>query len=301
MPTTDPLNGEDWKLSTNPHSFTSGTQKALFRLARGTCYFPGCTREILTYASGEPLVDVQIAHIAAAESGGSRFDPSMTDDERRSIDNLILLCQAHHNLVDKVRPDDFPSDELRRWKSDNEDPALRSALGDASVNDTNLEQLLMAVASAMSPTRDAIVELSAAVRNGNHALTGPVFDFAEVFGPSTEFADWGLALVISVRNKGQLDIVIESVALHWELAESDAPAVFLPPTDPQAHPLPYRVPDGAAGHWPIAASNVRGNVLVLQGATVVAVKGAVTLASGEQFVSAPMPFDELIRAGFGIG
>lgn len=134
----------------------------------------------------------------------------------------------------------------------------------------------------------------------SQAITAPVFDFAEVFGPSTEFADWGLALVISVRNKGQLDIVIESVALHWQLAEAAAPAVFLPPTDPQAHPLPYRVPDGAAGHWPIAASNVRGNVLALQNATVVSVRGVVTLSSGERFESGPMPFDELVRGGFGI-
>ena len=26
----------------------------------------------------------------------------------------------------------------------------------------------------------------------SQAITAPVFDFAEVFGPSTEFADWGL-------------------------------------------------------------------------------------------------------------
>lgn len=300
MKSPDAFDGGGTKASANPHSFTSGTQKALFRLARGTCYFPGCEREILTLESGEPLVDVQIAHIAAAEPAGPRFDASMTDEERRSIDNLILLCQAHHNLVDKVRPDDFPVDTLRRWKSDNEDPALRSALRDASVNEANLEQLLMAFASVVTPTRQAIVELSAAIRNGNQAITAPVFDFAEVFGPSTEFADWGLALVVSVRNKGQLDIVIESVALHWQLAEADAPAVFLPPTDPQAHPLPYRVPDGAAGHWPIAANNVRGNVLALQNATVVSVRGVVTLSSGERFESGSMPFDELVRGGFGV-
>lgn len=107
MRASDPRDGSAAKASVNPHAFTSGTQKALFRLARGTCYYPGCAREILTYESGEPLVDVQIAHIAAAEPGGPRFEPDMTDEQRRSIDNLILLCQAHHNLVDKVRPADF--------------------------------------------------------------------------------------------------------------------------------------------------------------------------------------------------
>lgn len=301
MKSPDPSAPSDTKASANPHSFTSGTQKALFRLARGTCYFPGCAREILTYESGEPLVDVQIAHIAAAEPGGPRFDASMTDEQRRSIDNLILLCQAHHNLVDKVRPTDFSADDLRQWKSENEDAALRSALSDANVNDANLEQILMAIASARSPARDAIVEFSAAVLHGNQAITGPVQGFAEVFGPSTEFNDWGLAIVISVRNKGQLDIVVESVALHWSLDGSDAPAIFHPPVHPRADRLPHRVADGAAGHWPIAAANIRGNVQALQNLTsIVSVKAVATLSSGEQFESAPTLFDDLVRAGFGI-
>lgn len=301
MQASDPQSGSDAKPPANPHSFTSGTQKALFRFARGTCYFPGCTREILTYESGDPLVDVQIAHIAAAEPRGPRFDTSMTDHERRSIDNLILLCQAHHNLVDKIRPDDFPPDELRRWKADSEDPALRSALLDASINEANLEQILMAIASAISPTRNAIVELSPAVLNGDQALTAPVEGFAEVFGPSSELNDWGLAIVISVRNNGQLDVVVESVSLHWSLAGSHAPAVFYPPVNPRADRLPHRVANGEAGHWPIAAANIRGNVQVLQNAArIVGVKGVVTLSSGEQFESASMPFDGLVRSGFGI-
>lgn len=301
MKSPDSSAPSDTKASANPHSFTSGTQKALFRLARGTCYFPGCAREILTYESGEPLVDVQIAHIAAAEPGGPRFDASMTDEQRRSIDNLILLCQAHHNLVDKVRPTDFSADDLRQWKSENEDPALHSALSDANVNDANLEQILMAIASAVSPARDAIVELSAAVLSGNQAIAGPVQGFAEVFGPSTEFNDWGLAIVVSIRNNGQLDIVVESVTLHWSLDGSDAPAIFHPPVHPRADRLPHRVADGAAGHWPIAAANIRGNVQALRNsASIVSVKAVATLSSGEQFESASMLFDDLVRAGFGI-
>jgi hypothetical protein len=301
MKSPDQLDGGDTKGSANPHSFTSGTQKALFRLARGTCYFPACRRAILTYESGEPLVDVQIAHIAAAEPGGPRFDASMTDEQRRSIDNLILLCQAHHNLVDKVRPEDFPADELRRWKSENEDPALRSALLAASINDANLEQTLMSIASAVSPTRSATVELSAAVLSGNQALTAPVQGFAEVFGSGAEFNDWGLAIVISVRNKGQLDIVVESVSLHWSLDGVNSPAVFYPPVHSRADRLPHRVADGGAGHWPIAAANIRGNVQALQNAaSVVSVKAVVTLSSGEQFESASMLFDDLVRAGLGI-
>ena len=285
----------------NPHAFTSGTQKALFRLSRGTCYFPKCGREILTYASGEPLVDVQIAHIAAAEPGGSRFDPSMSDGDRRAVDNLILLCQAHHNLIDKVHPAEYPVEVLHQWKRDNEDPAVIAALRAASANESNLEAILMAIAVATAPMRETTVELTAAVRSGDRAFTSPVADFAEVFGPSTPFSDWGLTLVVTVRNSGRLDIVVESVALQWELAGIAAPAVLMPPADPQAHRLPHRVADGAAGHWPIDALHIRGNLEAMRRATIVAIRAVVDLSSGEQFESAPVLFMDLVKSGFGPG
>jgi len=38
----------------------------------------------------------QICHIEAAEPGGQRFNPSSTDEQRRSFDNLLLLCYKHH-------------------------------------------------------------------------------------------------------------------------------------------------------------------------------------------------------------
>lgn len=38
----------------------------------------------------------QICHISAAAPGGERYDPSLTDEQRRAYDNLIILCYAHH-------------------------------------------------------------------------------------------------------------------------------------------------------------------------------------------------------------
>ena len=70
------------------------------------------------------------------------------------------------------------------------------------------------------------------------------------------------------------------------LAGVAAPEVFMPPADPQAHRLPNRLADGAAGHWPMDASHIRGNLQAMRGATIVAVRAAVDLSSGEQFESA---------------
>ncbi len=41
-----------------------------------------------------------IAHIAGLNSGSARYNPNMTDTERNSSENLILLCPTDHNKID---------------------------------------------------------------------------------------------------------------------------------------------------------------------------------------------------------
>lgn len=43
----------------------------------------------------------QICHIEAAEEGGERFNPNMTNEERRAFDNLMLMCYEHHVVTCK--------------------------------------------------------------------------------------------------------------------------------------------------------------------------------------------------------
>jgi hypothetical protein len=61
-------------------------------------------------------VDVGVAaHITAAAKGGKRFDPHMSKEERRSVENGIWLCQIHAKLVDDA-PERFTIELLREWK-----------------------------------------------------------------------------------------------------------------------------------------------------------------------------------------
>ncbi|WP_218939738.1 HNH endonuclease [Lutibacter citreus] len=63
----------------------------------------------------------EIAHICAASSEGPRFDSKMTDDERRSFNNLILLCDEHHKMIDNPDTiDKFPASVIKEWKSAHE-------------------------------------------------------------------------------------------------------------------------------------------------------------------------------------
>ena len=58
----------------------------------------------MCFIDDEPYINYQIAHIRDAMPG-NRYDPAMTNDERRAFQNLILLCKPHHELVDSRHPD----------------------------------------------------------------------------------------------------------------------------------------------------------------------------------------------------
>ncbi|MEO1031545.1 MAG: NACHT domain-containing protein [Bacteroidota bacterium] len=59
----------------------------------------------------------EICHITAASPNGLRFDETMTDDNRRSEKNLILLCPSCHKKIDnEANIKDYPADILKQWK-----------------------------------------------------------------------------------------------------------------------------------------------------------------------------------------
>lgn len=76
---------------------TWNTLRALFARSSNCCGFPDCLQELVTE---DHLFVGQVCHIRAAEAGGARFDSSQTEEERRSPENLLLLCYPHHVRVD---------------------------------------------------------------------------------------------------------------------------------------------------------------------------------------------------------
>lgn len=66
------------------------------------CSNPDC-RKSTRGASENPqdIINIGVAaHICAAASGGPRYDPNMSPDERKSADNGIWLCQSCSKLID---------------------------------------------------------------------------------------------------------------------------------------------------------------------------------------------------------
>jgi hypothetical protein len=73
------------------------TVKHLFAACANRCSHPGCAQEMVTERG---VVVGEICHITASSPKGPRYDPKLTDDERDSFANLILLCPTHHKLAD---------------------------------------------------------------------------------------------------------------------------------------------------------------------------------------------------------
>lgn len=95
---------------------TSDVIRELYLKSGNQCAFPGCynvmVNEMGTFIG-------QVCHIEAAEEGGERFNPNMTNEERRSFDNLMLMCYEHHVVTNDVLK--YPVSKLKKMKKDHED------------------------------------------------------------------------------------------------------------------------------------------------------------------------------------
>ncbi len=76
---------------------TKETLRELYLKSGNQCAYPECM-EVMINADG--VFVGQICHIEAANPGGERYNEYQTDDERRSFENLMLMCYKHHKITD---------------------------------------------------------------------------------------------------------------------------------------------------------------------------------------------------------
>jgi hypothetical protein len=108
----------------NRDEFRKSDADILAKRVGGRCSNPGC-RKSTTGPKDDPSRAVNIgvaAHITAAALGGPRFDPSLSSDERKSVENGVWLCQNCAKLVDND-PSRYTVATLRSWKNRAEENA----------------------------------------------------------------------------------------------------------------------------------------------------------------------------------
>ncbi|WP_255449715.1 SAVED domain-containing protein [Shimia ponticola] len=63
-----------------------------------------------------------LAHIVASSPGGKRGHPSRSHALSDSAENIMLMCDAHHRVIDGDRTwQDYPEDLLLEWKREHEE------------------------------------------------------------------------------------------------------------------------------------------------------------------------------------
>jgi len=150
----------------------------------------------------------------------------MTDDDRRSFPNLILLCKPHHDLVDKIRPDDSPVETLEQWKlqrEEGESAALRS------ITEDRLEELIIEAIRHAGPTRLVTVEFGGGALLGAEAVGVPIELWQTLLDSNPHLCAFDKVLVTTVRKVGALRAAVESVDvfLGVEMGGTAAPLTML--------------------------------------------------------------------------
>jgi hypothetical protein len=106
------------------HEFPVSVKRKLAMRVAYQCSYPGCRIQTVgptEDASGTSNLG-DAAHITAAAKGGPRYDSSLTEEQRRSIENGIWMCANHARQIDNDTSR-YTVELLRKWKSDGEQRA----------------------------------------------------------------------------------------------------------------------------------------------------------------------------------
>jgi hypothetical protein len=92
--------------------------RELYLLSGNQCAMPNCRNVII---DDKGAVIGQVCHIEAAMPNGPRFNKDQTNEQRRQLSNLVLICSNHHVQIDsKKHEDNWPLEKVRALKAEHE-------------------------------------------------------------------------------------------------------------------------------------------------------------------------------------
>lgn len=101
------------------------TLRMLCGQAAGMCQFEGCTERLFYDDVTTAKFNASyVAHIVASSPDGPRGDENRSHLLSNKIENIMLMCDKHHRLVDD-NPIDFPEEKLLEMKRRHEERISR--------------------------------------------------------------------------------------------------------------------------------------------------------------------------------
>ena len=95
----------------------AATRNQVWLDAHGRCMFEGCAVDLTKDpVSGVGANFATLAHNIAASEGGTRGAPYLSGALADDPENILLLCDTHHRLVDTVAKADYPAAALSEMR-----------------------------------------------------------------------------------------------------------------------------------------------------------------------------------------
>ena len=124
----------------NRDDFTLKVKETLANRVGRRCSNPQCrTLTCCANSNPESVTNVGVAaHICAAAIGGPRYDPKMSSEKRKSIENGIWLCQNCAKMIDNDI-ERYPKELLYIWKNISENEALREVESNKTIENNGIQ------------------------------------------------------------------------------------------------------------------------------------------------------------------
>lgn len=101
-------------------NFTPTVKNKLAKRVLYVCSNPNCRKITIGPDSENGINNIGVAaHICAAAPGGPRYDKNMSEEERKSINNGIWLCQSCAKLIDSDE-NKYTVQLIKTWKEQTE-------------------------------------------------------------------------------------------------------------------------------------------------------------------------------------
>lgn len=109
---------EDGSIQSGRNSpFTIATKRAVMLASHGRCMFDGCGENLgFDQLTGTEGNFSYLAHNVASAESGPRGVIGLSDKLSDDPNNVLLLCDKHHRLIDKVAAADYPAERLSRMR-----------------------------------------------------------------------------------------------------------------------------------------------------------------------------------------
>ena len=282
-----------------PRDYTTATERALFLLSQGSCYYPGCPTHVIEMLDETPVINVHIAHIFGAKPGSTRFDKSMSDAARAAFDNVILLCKPHHDLVDRIQPDEHPAEVLKSWKAEREGGGLAALHGLKGLTEARLAEMIEGAIKAFGPARSVALELRGGTILGPSVAVYPVEVWKDALGWNPEPLGGEQVISVTARNVGHVRAAVDSVTLLIGVGGGSSATEFtmLGRNDyPHLNTeLPGPLEVGASASWFASLETARLLTEMAEAASVqpTVVWARAHLGSGESVSTDRHPIDQL--------